>query len=127
MPLMKYRVAYGKHSVPILAPTEEDQANKRTHVTARQGDVVILDSARADIFTRVRLGVPAKLILIGDENTDTAEVISNPDNDPSKGPIIKTAPTVSGAATAKTAFDKPITPAPPASPPTSNPTPPITK
>jgi hypothetical protein len=76
MPLNKYRVNFGTHSVPN--PNKKD-ATDDAHVRAKAGDVIVLDSERAVQFTKKLLGADPKLTLIGPASvSDGQEVIQSP-------------------------------------------------
>jgi len=66
----KYRVVYGSHWIPNPDFKLDDKGmpinEQHSHVEAVQGDVVELDEARAEQFTKAFFGQPAKLALVSD-------------------------------------------------------------
>jgi hypothetical protein len=66
----KYRVVYGSHWIPNPEFQLSDKGmpvdESPSHVEAVQGDVIELDEERAEQFTKVFFGQPAKLALVSD-------------------------------------------------------------
>lgn len=66
----KYRIVYGSHWVPNpefhLSETGIPTSECHSHIEVGAGEVIELDEARAEQFTKSFFGQPAKLALVSD-------------------------------------------------------------
>jgi hypothetical protein len=66
----KYRVNYGSHWIPNPEFKLDEKGvaigDARSHVEATAGEIIELDEARAEQFTKVFFGQPAKLVPVSD-------------------------------------------------------------